>query len=157
MGQVDRRTTHDPWGRCITVQPMTHGKGSPHSLRAAHHPWKISSPSIMDRTRNITSMGHGLYEASYGIRMAHDPWVFCHSVSSMTHGKKVAETCVCPHSSLAVSLAVSGQAGWSWSPCSVLQLAGSRGQPPELLPASWLLLLLSPHRSSFSSQARPLC
>jgi len=93
-------------------------------------------------------MGHGLYKASYGIRMAHDPWGFCHSVSSMTHGKKVAETCDIYSLAMVVVEAFTGEIPFPECVDAQVMLTISKGRrPPKppgrerlgLLPAIWKL------------------
>ena len=69
------RGTHSP-----SAQPMTHEKLVLHTswtVQGILHPW------VMGRTEHVwCSVQH---------HMAHDPWAFCHSAWSMTHGEKIAE------------------------------------------------------------------
>ena len=79
------RGTYSP-----SVQPMAHGK------LVLHASWAVQGillPWVMGCTERIwCSVQH---------HMAHDPWAFCHSAWSMTHGEKVAEWAPDPRCQLA--------------------------------------------------------
>jgi hypothetical protein len=94
-GESAWRTPHDPWRMNILdtiVHSMTHEEGPPrpivrpmtHGKLIPHAPWVVRHPHP-----------HGSWVVRHGVRwrMAHDPWSFVTIVYSMTHGKKVTETC----------------------------------------------------------------